>query len=885
MLLERARAIWLRAMALVRRRRLDRDLDEELAFHLASRAQKYGDDPAAHATARRQFGNTTQIRETCRELWTFAALEILLQDLRYAARTLAKTPAFSVVAVLSLALGIGANSALFSLMDVMLLRALPVRNPQELVELVKATPDGAMMTNFPLALFEHFRRDGVLVDVFAVSQASPVVQAGDSSERTQSHEVSGAFFPSLGVQALMGRTIGPNDDRVGAANRVAVISYAFWSRQFGRDPSTLGANLRLSGERFTIVGIMPQEFCGVDRARIPDLWVPLAADPDPGEVWVLGRLRPGVSIARARIELEPSFQRALESLRDDFKRSSERDRKAFLSQRLLVNRAAEGTSGLRWSYWDYSNTLKVLIGLTGLVLLIACANLANLLMARSAARSREIGTRLALGAGRWRLVRQLMTENLLLSLAGGALGLLVAAWGHRLMVGFMVRDPLSAALDFRLDHRLLGFGLALSIATGLIFGLMPAIRATRADMSGASHNAGNQRGASGMPLAKGLLSVQIGLSMVLLLGAGLFTRSLRNLGVADLGLARENLLLMDVGTVAKTPHARQQFWMELTRRVAALPGVRSMALAGDAVFGNGGWNQTVWVERPGKPAQDANVSENLVSPAFFATAGIPILTGREFGEQDRENRPLVALVNQTFAHRYFGNESPIGKRFGDRGQASSDRYEIVGVVGDAKYGSVREATRPMVFHPMWQEPARTFLRVHIRTVSEPTAIVPSVRREIQAIDGEALVSEIRTLPQVIRGQLRQDRMFATLAGFFALLALALGGIGIYGITAYHVARRTPEIGVRMALGAQRCDVLWLIMRETLVMLAAGATVGLPAALAAARLIKSQLFGLDPSDPSTVACAAVVLFGAGALAGFLPAWRAASVEPTLALRSE
>jgi len=245
----------------------------------------------------------------------------------------------------------------------------------------------------------------------------------------------------------------------------------------------------------------------------------------------------------------------------------------------------------------------------------------------------------------------------------------------------------------------------------------------------------------------------------------------------------------------------------------------------------------------------------------------------------------VALVNQTFAHRYFGNESPIGKRFGDRGQASSDRYEIVGVVGDAKYGSVREATRPMVFHAMWQEPARASLRVHIRTVSEPTAIVPSVRREIQAIDGEALVSEIRTLPQVIRGQLRQDRMFATLAGFFALLALALGGIGIYGITAYHVARRTPEIGVRMALGAQRCDVLWLIMRETLVMLAAGATVGLPAALAAARLIKSQLFGLDPSDPSTVACAAVVLFGAGALAGFLPAWRAASVEPTLALRSE
>jgi predicted permease len=293
----------------------------------------------------------------------------------------------------------------------------------------------------------------------------------------------------------------------------------------------------------------------------------------------------------------------------------------------------------------------------------------------------------------------------------------------------------------------------------------------------------------------------------------------------------------------------------------------------------------VWLDRPGQPAQDAKVSDNLVSPGFFATAGIPILTGREFGEQDGENAPLVALVNQTFARRFFGNENPIGKRFGDRGQASAGRYEIVGVVGDAKYGSVREQTRPMVFHPLWQEPARASYVVHVRTVSEPTALAPSLRREILAIDGEALIGEVRTLPQVIRTQLRQDRMFATLAGFFALLALALGAIGIYGIVAYRVAHRTAEIGVRMALGAQKGDVLWLIMRETLVLLAAGAAIGVPAALAAARLIKSLLFALDPSDPLTIACATVVLFAAGALAGFLPARRASSVEPALALRSD
>jgi predicted permease len=886
MFLGRVGAIWLRAKALVYRGRLDRDLDEELAFHLAMRAQKYGDDPAGRAAARRQFGNTTRIRETCRELWTFTALETLWQDLRYAARTLAKTPAFSIVAVVSLALGIGANTALFSLMDVMLLRALPVKNPQELVEFVRLHPDGAMMTNLPYAVYEYFRRDhSVLSDVFAISWSSPVFRAGGTSERATAHEVSGPFFPSLGVQAAMGRTIGPEDDRAGAANHVAVISYGFWSRRFGRDPSAIGASVRLSGERFTVVGIMPPGFFGLDRGRVPDLWVPLAADPEPGQVWVLGRLQPGVSVPRARAQLEPLFQPALESLRDDFKLSPERERKEFLAQRLLVNRATEGTSGVRWTYWDYSSTLKILIGLAGLVLLIACANLANLLMSRSAARSREIAIRLALGAGRWRLVRQLVTESLVLSLAGGALGLLVAGWGHHLMLGFLVGDLQNVALDFRLDQRLLGFGLALSAATGLIFGLMPAIRATCAEMSGSIQGAGSQRGTSNVPLAKGLLAVQISLSMVLLIGAGLFARSLRNLGAADLGLARENLLLMNVRPAGKTPQARQQFWMELTRRVSALPGVRNVALAGDAVFGNGGWNQTVWIERPGKPALDAEVSDNLVSAGFFATVGIPVLTGREFGEQDRENAPLVALVNRTFARRFFGNENPIGKRFGDRGQTSSGRYEIVGVVGDAKYGSVREATRPMVFHPLWQEPIRAAYVVHVRTMSESTALVPSIRREIQAIDGEALASDIRTLPQVIRNQLREGRMFATLASFFALLALTLGAIGIYGIVAYRVARRTVEIGVRMALGAQKGDVLWLIMRETLVLLAAGVAVGVPAALMAARLIKSLLFGLGPSDPLTITCAIVVLFFSGAVAGFLPAWRAASIEPTLALRSE
>jgi predicted permease len=427
-----------------------------------------------------------------------AVLETLWQDLRYAVRTLAKTPAFSVVAVLSLALGIGANTALFSLMDVMLLRALPVRNPQELVEFVRASPT-AMMTNLPYSVYTRFRQDrGVLSDVFALTSSSFAFRSGALTDQVFAHRVSGGFFPALGVNPLLGRTIAPEDDEPGGATQVAVLSYAFWSRRMGSNPAPLGTTVRLSGEPYTVIGVMPPEFFGVDRAQLPDLWVPQAGVLARSQPWVLGRLKPGISATQAQVQLAPLFQQAME----DWMGPSPAGRRRT-SQRLLVNPAAQGTSDLRWSFWKGSGTLKILFGLTGMILLIACANLANLLMARSAARSREIGIRLALGAGRWRIVRQLLTENLLLSLAGGALGLLAAAWAHRLMLGFLVRDPLSVALDFRLDYRLLAVGLALSIATSLLFGLVPAVRATGARSAGAIYATGRQSGAAKVPLAKG----------------------------------------------------------------------------------------------------------------------------------------------------------------------------------------------------------------------------------------------------------------------------------------------------------------------------------------------------------------------------------------------
>ena len=810
------------------------------------------------------------------------------QDLRYAGRTLAATPLFSAVAALSLALGIGANAALFSVVDAVLLRPLPVKNPDELVEFIRAHPDGAMMTNLPQGIFEHFQRDPrVLTAVFAVSPAGAIFRADGAPERIRTHQVSGSFFPAMGVPSLIGRSIGPDDDRPGAAKRVAVLSHGFWRRKFGRDPAALGATVRVDGEPFTVVGVMPPEFFGTNRGAVPDLWLPFAIETRSRQAWVMGRLRRGVTVERARAELEPVFRRALETDGNSaqWQRSTERERNAFLAQRLLVRRATAGSTGVRWTYWDYYPTLKIALGLTALVLLIACMNLANLLMARSAARSREIGIRLALGAGPWRVARQLITENLLLAFAGGALGLVLAYWGHAALLGFLAPDPQTVALGFAVDHRLLGFGLALTVATGLLFGLLPAARAARAGVAVSMRGISNRSGALSMPLAKGLLAAQICLSMVLLVSAGLFARSLRNLGAADLGIARESLAMSDLRPAGPTPEARRQFWAKAAQRVSEIPGVRGVALAGDAVFGNGGWRQTVWIDRPGERALDGLIADNLVSAGFFATVGIPMVAGREFGDHDRDGSPRVAVVNRTFARRFFGAANPIGRRFGDSGAASSGRYEIVGVVADAKYGSVREQVLPMAFYPLTQYPPRAACVLHVRAAQNSGALAALIRREIQALDGGALVSDLRTITDVLWNQLRQDRMFAALAGFFAALALALGAIGIYGILAYRVARRTPEIGVRIALGAQRRDVLWLVMREILVLLAIGAAMGAPAAVATARLVKGLLFALDPLDPATVAVAGAALFAAGTLAGYLPARRASSIEPLAALRSD
>ncbi|MGD0009145.1 MAG: ABC transporter permease [Terriglobia bacterium] len=879
-----------RLRALFRRKSMEAELDEELHAHVAYQVEKYIQSgltrEEAARRARLEFRGLEQVKEECCDARGVSFVETLIQDVRYGLRMLARNRLFTIVAILTLALGIGANTAIFSVMDVMLLRALPVKNPQELVEFIRLAPDGSMMTNLPYAVFQHLRENTtVLSGIFAFMADTRVLRAGVGSEHSRVHEVSGGFFSTLGVNPLLGRTIDPNDDRPDTEHQV-VLSYPFWSRRFGRDPSVVGATVRVSGIPCTVIGVMPPDFFGVDRSQLPDMWAPLALDRDPGDVWVLGRLKPGVSIAQARAQLEPLFKQALESLRDGMKDWPEHERDDFLAQKLLVNRATTGTSGLRWQYWEYSNTLKILIGMTGLVLLISCVNLANLLMARSAGRLHEIGIRLAIGAGPRRIFRQLLTENLVLALLGGVVGLLIAAGGHRLLVAFLAGDLQRVSLNFRLDGHVLAFSLAMSLLTGLLSGVLPALRAAREDLLPAVHGASHLRGATRLPFARKLLTTQVALSLMLLVGAGLFVRSLRNLATTDLGLARENLVLMRVDpSLSSSVRDRREFWMQLTERLATLPGVRSVSLAGDAVFGNGGWNETIWTRQPDGAEHDATVPFNVAGPGFFETVQIPLLTGREFGWQDRGNSPPVAVVNRAFARKFFDDQNPLGKRFGNAGPGSSSQIEIVGIIGDAKYGDLREQPQPMFYLPLFQHLEERPYQVHARTAGDSATAIAAIRREIQAMDQDISIDNLRTINQVIHGLLQHDRMFAFLASVFGLLALLLTSIGIYGVVAYQVTRRTGEIGIRMALGAQRTDVLWMVMRETLLVLAAGAAIGLPAAVAAARVLRSLLFALGPSDPATIIWATATLVGAGALAGFLPARRAASISPMDALRHE
>ena len=900
------------------RRRREEDLARELRAHIdlaAEERQEAGIPPdEARQAARRAFGNTTLVKEDTRATWGWTALEGLVRDLRYALRLLGRNPGFTVVAVCCLALGIGANTAVFSLVNAVLLKSLPVENPEQLVLMryanskripkeIRRTSSGYGRTSLSYATFEQLRDHGqTLSDVFAFVSAgfnnqSLTVNIGGEPTVAAGEMVSGGYFSGLGVRPILGRVITEDDEKPDAPP-VAVISHAFWSGRFTRDPAVIGASINLNRMLFTIVGVAPPEFFGINPALAPDIWVPLRNDlsvtpwgiqvpkdmsmfADNTWWWVMivGRLRPGAIEERSRAELNIVFQRSI----------TEGLTAPPLPEDLPRLELVPASGGLNLLRQRFSEPLRVLMVAVGLVLLIACANVAILLLARAATRQKEMSVRLATGAPRAALIRQLLTESLVLAVIGGGLGLLFAHWGSRALLLLMSRAGQPIGLDVRPDATVLAFSAAVCILVGTLFGLAPAFQATRVDLSrGLKENA--SAGSPRFSLGKVLVSAQVALSLLLLTGAGLFLRTLDNLVSQEIGFDHHNLLLfaLDARGGGNNEDRIAATYQRVLENIEGLPSVRSATASRLPLLS--GWNSTTSISTDGPPLESAQanmVYRNEVGPAFFETMGISLMLGREIDWRDIQSRRKVVVVNQSMARHFFRDKSPLGHqvRLGTSHQAN-EVYEIIGVVGDAKYDRLREEPPPTVYFP-YTSSLGTLGRLffEVRTAGDPAAVVPAVREVVKRIDPELPLIDVKTQTGQIEESLTRERMFARLTSCFGALSLLLVTVGLYGTLAYAVTRRRHEIGIRMALGAPQRSVVWMVVRECVVMVAGGILIGLPLSFWVSQLVASQLFGVSPGDPMTLAIATLVLTATAVVAGYLPARRAARVDPLVALRYE
>jgi predicted permease len=856
-------------------------------------------------------------------------METLFQDLRYAFRMLIKSPGFAAVAVLTLALGIGANTAIFTLINAVLLKSLPVHKPEELfvfgegenIGISLGSPGGSLdLVSYPL--YEKFRDQSQAFTglcAFQSFQSTLSVRLdgpGGNALPEQAHGkvVSGNYFSVLGVNALIGRTLTPEDDVTEGAHPVAVISYRYWKRRFAQDPSVVGRTIGLNSLPFTIVGVAPPEFFGDTLEGDPaDLWLPIMMQPqvmlqesllkarDDHWLHLMGRLKPGLTLEQAQASLNVRLRPFLTEQAGSELSADERRR--ILESYVKLTPGNKGLSSLRQ---QYSEPLHVLMAVVGLILLIACANVANLLLARATSRQKEISMRLALGAGRARLVRQLLTESVLLGVWGGAAGLLFAFWGTSVLVAHVSGGSTYLPLSVEPDAQVLGFTIAASLVTGILFGFAPALRASRLDLTAALKESAPSLGGGlrrrGFGLAKFLVVVQVALSLSLLVGAGLFVRSLEKLISQDLGFNRERVLLVEIDPrlAGYKPTQLSSLYRQILDRVNDTAGVRSASLALYSL--TSGFKRAGPVSVQGYTPQsqeNLSVQINVVGPKYFETVGMSLVLGRGIGPEDTETSPQVAVINETMARYFFPGQNPVGRRFGftvaglgihgsgARDSSHSGDFEIIGVVKDAKYNDLREKTPRMVYRPVFQESgdARYVGSLEVRTVGNPLSVATSVRQILNDVDKNLPVLNITTLSDQVDRSLNQERLIAKLSGFFGLLALLLACVGLYGLMAYAVARRTNEIGIRIALGALRGDILWLVLRETILLVLVGLTIGLPAALAATRLISSMLFGLTPTDPVTISMATFLLVAVAAFAGYLPARRASRVDPMVALRYE
>jgi len=821
-------------------------------------------------------------------------MHTFLQDLRYGARMLLKRPGFTLIAVITLALGIGANTAIFSVVNALLLRPLPYRQPEQLVKVFRAQPDptkGMLPSLWSYPRFEMLRGQNQSFAAVAGFNQSPYNLTGtDAPERLEVELVSAGYFPMLGVNAIVGRSFTAEDD----AGTAALLGYGLWQRRFGGDRQVVGKTIELDKQAFTIVGVLPPGFKG--QSGTADVWMPMRAAnrfvptilTNPKDHWfqVIARMKDSVTLEQAQSDMQQV------SAQIEQKYPSPTVTLAGNAKVPVVTRlqAAKVDPALKTSF-------LLLLAAVGLVLLIACANVANLLLARAVARQREFALRAALGASRLRLLRQLITESLLLALTGGALGVLVARWGVALLMNIRPSDntqfwtAYSHTFDFfavTLDWRVLGFNFALALLTGLLFGLLPALQSSFINVNdalkeGAGGSAPGFEGRHKLSVRSLLVVGEIALALVLLSGAGLMINSLLRLRSAPLGFVPENLLTMTV----YSRDAKPEFYERLLSRLQALPGVEAASLSRNVPL-LGRSSRTVIDIEGRADIQEAAVGFHSVTPDYFKTLGIALRRGRVFAEQDRAGAPRVALINQTAAEKFFPGENPIGKRLQPyvtpQYETTEKLVEIVGVVADAPYGRLEEAIGPDIYVSAMQPTDPTPMLV-VRSSVAPAALTAAVRQAVLALDRNVPITAVQTMQERVAEVTSRTRFIAALLGLFAGLALLLAGTGIYGVMAYSVSARTREVGIRMALGAQPADVIRLVLRQGMVWAAMGAGIGLPASLVLARLMKGMLFGVTANDPLTFSAITLLLLGVACLACWLPARRATRVDPLAALRHE
>jgi predicted permease len=842
----------------------------------------------------------------------------VLQDIRYALRVLGNNRSFAAVAILSLALGIGANTAIFTLIDYVMLRALPVRAPEQLVVLARNPEKPSTSFNYPD--YRYIRdHNQSYSGVIAAGEGSTTAFAvpgekGVAAEVLPVARVSGNYFDVLGVTSAIGRLFTPDDNVNEGGHPLAVLSYDLWQRRFAGNPNVLGSKITLNGIPFTVIGVAARGFHGIAVGNHSDLYVPIVMMPTlnpPARGWntrhwwwlnVMGRLKPGATLKSAESELNVLQQQILKN-DPEVKPHPAYEKDAAKFDRMAV---LPGSGG--WSYLrvQFSKPLTVLMIVVGLVLLIACANVANLLLARAAGRQKEIAVRLAIGAGRARLIRQLLVETLVVSILGGIAGLAFAFWGVQVLLDSMPKRAVPINLHLTPDPRVLGFAFLASLITGLLCGLVPALQSTRPNLVGSLKNETAAARNSRFDLRRALVVLQVAVSLLLLIGAGLFVRSLSNLETLDPGFRRDRVLLVNINPQASGYQGQRlrNYYQQLLGKVSTWwPEVRAASLASITPLAGSRWNSDIGIEGyEWKPTEKPYQDFNTVSPRFFESLGIPIVAGRDFRDEDSPATtpepkdkpdpkdklagPHVMIVNESFVKRFFANRSPLGahvSRDGNKYKAEG-AYEIVGVVKDAKYFGVREATEPMCYVPIWRDGAGSRGLV-VRTVSDPNRMVAAIRREAAALDPAIPVLQTLTMADQFDNNIVQERMLTTLCGFFGGLAVLLAAVGLYGVMAHSVTRRVREIGIRMALGAPGGEVLWLILHEVTWMVGIGALLGLPAAFALTRLVGSYLYGLTPQDPLSIAGSVALLLAITAVAGFVPARRATRIDPIEALRHD